>query len=348
MYVLSLVRHLSEIDAENSYHLFSSSWSQRYPGVSYGKNFDLHDRRIPVKVLNFLWNRMSMPPIEKLIQHPVDIAHSPTPLVMPSRSAKQITTVHDLHFYFFRNHSRAEIRRDYPLLVRKHCQKSDAIITVSEWTRKRLLETFSIPAHKVHTIYHGADSFFAEKESDEALELVRKKFQISRPFFLFVGNLEPRKNFVVLLQVFRSMPKEFALVLAGPSGELPQEYRSLLNDRVIITGYVSKQELRSLYQSSIALVLLSLEEGFSLPMVEAMASGTTVIASRIPVFEEIGGDAFYPVDHQDREAIKDAMLKVHSDQELRKELIARGKERARRYDWRKTAEQTLALYKVAV
>ena len=98
VYLENLVRGLSDLDRRNRYLLFSSSWKERFPRRDYGPNFQIHDRRFPVRALNYLWSRASVPSVETLLRQRVDVVHSPTPLVLPTRRAAKVTTVHDLYF----------------------------------------------------------------------------------------------------------------------------------------------------------------------------------------------------------------------------------------------------------
>lgn len=344
VYLLNLVAALSTIDRENRYHLFSSSWKQRYPPHLYGRQFQLHDRRWPVRLLNVAWNRMSWPPIETLLGTAVDIAHSPTPLVIPAKRARRITTVHDLYFHEYPDQTVREVKRDYAALVRKHCGRSDAIITVSEYTKHRLVETLNIPASKIYSIHHGADSYYAEPAAETETNEVRKKLGITRPYFLFVGTKEPRKNLPLLLEAFRDLSQDVELVLAGPEGWGEEPWRNLVTGRVRVSGYVTKAELRALYQGSTALIVPSKDEGFGLPLLEAMAAGAPVIVSDIPVFREIGNEACLRFDAGSGEALREAMQKVLDDSNFRQTFIQKGRDRVKHFSWLETARKTLELY----
>ena len=344
VYLQNIVKELSELDEQNSYHLFSSSWKERYPRTIYGKNFQIHDLRMPVRMLNYLWSHFSKPSMEWLLKLPLDIVHSPTPLIIPARRARKITTVMDLHFYFYPEHTQNEIRKDYARLIQQHSTRSDAIIAISDHTRTQLIEHLNVPASRVYTIHLGADEFYFQNPSESEMQTVKDRFHLQRPYFLFVGAQEPRKNLELLIRAFLQLPADVCLVFAGPRGWGEQAWRQRWNDRMIETGYVSKLDLRALYRGAVALVQPSLEEGFGLPLLEAMSSGTPVLASRIPVFSEICGDAFLPFDNTSDEELQQAMIAVCSDSSLRNQLIARGKERAKKFSWRETAQKTLEIY----
>ncbi|HEY4492478.1 MAG TPA: glycosyltransferase family 1 protein, partial [Acidobacteriota bacterium] len=321
-YLLNLTRALSRIDSQNEYHLFSSSWKERFKMI-YGPNFVIHDWRVPVRSLNYSWHRFSWPPIETLLRSAVDVAHSPTPLLIPSKHAHRVNMVHDLYFYFHPEHTIREMQRDYPALLAKHCKESDAIISVSDYTKEQLVEHLKVPASKVYTIRHGADPFYEIPATQEELDGARKKFGLQRPYFLFVGALEPRKNIPLLLDAFSKLKEDVNLVLAGPDG-WGFDWSSIAHERAIRTHYVAKEELRALYQQGVALVLPSVEEGFGLPLLEAMSAGLPIIASNIPVFREVCSDAFLSFQSNSVEELTSVLARCYSDAELRKDLAARG------------------------
>src|SRR5262245_43958099 len=121
IYLQNLVRALGEIDEENEYYLFSSCWKERFLRTSYPSNLHVRDRKWRVRILNYCWNHLSTPKIESLIGSSLDVAHSSTPLVIPARKARKVTTVHDL--YFVKNPEGAvrEMKRDFPKKVKEHC-----------------------------------------------------------------------------------------------------------------------------------------------------------------------------------------------------------------------------------
>lgn len=339
IYLLNLVGALAKIDSTNEYHLFSSSWKERYAPPRYGANFRIHDRRWPVSILNFTWHRFSLPSIETLTGTGLDIAHSPGPLMMPARNAHRIITVHDLYFYIHPEQTSREIRRDYGDLVRKHCEQADAIIAISDATRQQLIQLLNIPPSRICTIRHGADPFFAVSVPKTESEAVLKKYGVQRPFFLYAGSREPRKNLPNLLTAFNTLEDDVQMVLAGPRDPV-----SVSQARVLETGYVTREELRALYQEALALVLVSLEEGFGLPLLEAMQAGVPVVASDLPAFREVGGDAYLKVDGRSTEEITAALRRIREDENLRRQLAAAGRERAAGFTWEETARKTLELY----
>ena len=343
VYLQNLVSALAQIDSENQYHLFSSSWKERFVSKSYPSNFTIHDKKLPVRLLNYCWNRLAFPPVEVFINQALQVVHSPTPLLIPTRKARSITTVHDLFFFTNPHETVREMQRDFPRLLKKHCMQSDAIITVSEHTKKQLMDLVGIPSSRIYTIRHGVDPYFNDRANEAEIIAITKHFQILRPYVLFVGTREPRKNLKVLLEAMGAFSEDLQLVIAGPEG-WGNEGLELSAD-VIQTNYVSKQDLRALYQKAVTVVYPSLEEGFGLPLLEAMASGVPVIASRIPAFLEVCNNSCLYFDATNPEELAAQIRRVNEDTSLRDSMICKGKERVKKFSWIESATKTLELYR---
>ena len=343
VYVQNLVEALANIDSENRYLLFSSSWKERFGFVPPGPNFKVHDLRWPVRLLNFGWNRLDFPPIEILLKTPIQIAHSPMPLVMPTRTARTVTTVHDLFFFTHPDQTVREMKTDYPRLLKEHCMRSNAIIADSDHIKGQLIDLIGVPSSHIYTIRLGVDDFYFEKVPASESSNTLKRFQISGSYVLFVGTQEPRKNLPVLIEAHRIHGEGMELVIAGPQGwgfNRPQP-----TPDIRWTGYISKSDLRTLYQNATVVVCPSVEEGFGLPLLEAMACQTPVIASRIPVFQEICNDSCLYFDPSNAEELAGLVRKVYEDSSLRDQLISKGKERVKKFTWKETARKTLELYR---
>ena len=342
VYLQNLISALSEVDQQNEYYLFSSSWKERYPPVSHAVNFKICDKHWPVRILNFTWNHLSLPPIEYFLKTSIQVVHSPTPLVIPTRKARTITTVHDLYFFKNPDQTVREMRSDYPKMLKKNCLKSDAIIAVSDYTKKQLIELVGVPSSRIYTIRHGMDSFYLERASTAEKSEALQRLGISLPFLLFVGTQEPRKNLSVLLEAFENLREDVSLVIAGPPGWGIQQME--IPKKAILTGYLPRNDLRALYQQASAIVFPSLEEGFGLPLIEGMASETPVIASQIPAFQEVANQSCIYFDPTSPEELAEKIRSVLHDQLLRETLIAKGKERVKKFSWKETAQKTLDLY----
>jgi glycosyltransferase involved in cell wall biosynthesis len=191
-----------------------------------------------------------------------------------------------------------------------------------------------------------------EPQSDLPVEPLREKFRLPRPYILFVGTLEPRKNIVSLLEAYRriSESRDELLVIVGKKGWF---YESIftkvkeleLNERVRFTGFVSEEEKFALIRHCRIFIYPSLYEGFGLPVLEALSMGIPTITSNISSMPEVAGDAALLTDPGNIAAIAGAMLRLLNDPEKRLELSVKAVRQASRFSWENTAQQTLALYK---
>ena len=264
---------------------------------------------------------------------------------------KQMVTIHDLKYVLHPEFmgSRGKLKSIYlKNLMRhaaKHCEK---LITVSESTRNDLLKVFPhIPklAERTEVVYEAAT--VSMKENPE----IYRRFQMDKPYFLYLGELRPHKNVARVIKAFiqfkaKTAPEsDIRLIVAGKphkSFDMPAAAR---RDDIIFTGYVKDDDAYTLYSNALAYCLPSLYEGFGLPILEAMKCGCPVITSDFSSTAEVAGDAGVLVDPLSVDAISEAFAKIYSDEPFRKELVEKGYEREKEFSWADTAEKTLEIYK---
>jgi glycosyltransferase involved in cell wall biosynthesis len=346
-YIYQLARALGR-RGEDEVTLFSASWKDRARGDLAPDVPDARviDRRIPVRVLNFTWHRLEWPPVEALTKGPYDIAHSPHPLLMPSRSAARVVTIHDLHFLSRPDRAAREIKRDYSTLVGDHARRADRIIVSSQFAAHEIKRHLGVQPEKIAVCPAGAPDWTTPPRSAGA-----------DGYILFVGTLEPRKNIGGLLDAYgrlrERIPHPPRLVLAGAAGQeaglwLESIARAPLAGHIEHRGYVPSSEREALYKGAQLLVLPSFEEGFGLTVLEAMAAGVPVIASNRGSLPEVVGQAGLLVDPDDPETITGAMESLVSDAVLRANCARLGLERVREFSWSQTAGDVRRAYDEAV
>ncbi len=343
-YFEGLVGGLGRVDRENDYVLFSSSWKERPELRPRPENFRLVDRRVPVRVLNALWHRFETPSLDWLAGERLDVAHSPTPLILPTRRGRTIITICDLFFLERPEATSREIRRDYVSLVRSHVRRADAILAISETTARDVQDKLDVPPERITVIHAGLDSRFSAPA--EGVPAAREDY------ILTVASLEPRKNLPKLLEAFALLREggfDGRLRIAGGGGldtpRINETIRRLgLEESVEKLGYVNREALVALYRAARVVVMPSLWEGFGLPLLEAMASETPLVASDIPVHREVAGDAALFAAPGDRRALADAIERAWCDRELRAQLVTRGLERKGHFSWDASAKKARALY----
>jgi glycosyltransferase involved in cell wall biosynthesis len=326
--------------------LFSSSWKDRVDPNGELARASIVDRRVPVRVLNFAWHRLEWPPVEWLVPGTIDIAHSLHPLLMPSRHAARIVTIYDLNFLTHPERTRAEIRRDYPALARDHAHRADRVIVISRFTADQVERLLGVPADRISLCTPGAPAWAP-----------RARPPGGEGYVLFFGTLEPRKNLGVLLDAYerltaggKRMPP---LVIAGKATEqsgpwLKRIAQPPLSNTVRYVGYVDPAKRRELYEGAKLLVQPSFEEGFGLPVLEAMTVGVPVVAANRGALPEVVGDAGPLVDAEDVAGFADAIDAIVNDPVAATSAMTRGLERARHFSWDRTALAMLEAYQAAL
>ena len=323
--------------------VFSSSWKDRLGPVP--KPVHGFDGRVPVGLLNLAWHRLGWPPVEWLTGDTYDVVHSPHPLLIPSRSAQQIVTVHDLDFLDHPDRAEAEVRRDYPGLVKLHVRRADRVIVPSRFTASEVSRRLQVPTDQISVCYNGAPAWTPRTGWPDPGHI------------LFVGALAPRKNISRLLDAYtllleRRGPTCPLLVLAGPPTARPPTWIDRLEEpplknRVRCTGYLDPTALRSLYEDAAVLVLPSLHEGFGLPAVEAMTIGVPVVASNRGALPEVVGEAGLVVNPLEPETIALALERMCVDRPFAHACVERGFQQAAKFTWKASAAALRQAYQAA-
>jgi glycosyltransferase involved in cell wall biosynthesis len=345
-YVRALARRLPELAPAERFIFFSASLRDRYPATRWPANATLVDRRLPVRVLNLAWNRLGWPPLDRLVGARLDLVHSPHPLIVPG-GGRRIVTVHDLFFLKHPERTTAEIRRDYAPLVRDHVRRADGVLTVSEHSAREIRRLLDVPEEKLAVTPNGVDPLYREPAAEEEVAGLLARHRLPRGAILYVGSDEPRKNLDTLIAAHRELHRQRgagtpALVLVGPG---PHRASSGSGPVVHAPGYLDTRDLHALMAACSLLVLVSLEEGFGLPVAEAMSAGLPVVCSGGSALEEVAGEAATLVDPRDPRSIASGLARVLDDPGYARSRREAGLARARLYDWDRTAARTLAFYK---
>lgn len=324
--------------------LFSSSLKHQVDPATL-EGMRVANRRVPVRVLNRLWHRLGWPPVEMLVRGPFDIAHSPHPLMLPTRSAARVVTIHDLDFLTHPERTRDEVQRDYPRLVRQHAHQADHIVVISAYTAGEVHQQLDVPRGSLTVCRPGAPAWKSRPHVPDDGPI------------LFVGTLEPRKNVGGLLDGYERLLEAGEpvpdLLLAGRTTSAARTWldrmaRPPLAGRARYLGYVSEAERRQLFESARLLVLPSYEEGFGLPVLEAMTVGVPVVASNRGALPEVLGDAGLLVDPDDADGLASAMASLLFDRQAAARAAARGIRRSYGFDWRASAEALRSAYAHAI
>jgi len=322
------------------------------PSVGDGLSASVGRLNLGGSAPRIVWEQFGLPALARrdglALLHYVDHA-----LPLWRRPCPVVITVHDLAFYrlpTMYNFSRRHYKQFVGL---RSIRRAARVITPSVATREEIVALAGIDPARVTVIPYGLDEQF--RPLDEAAQRrARTEFDLTRPYFLFVGTLQPRKNLRHLIAAFarltqeRGLPHELVLVggegwLSGDLVRFAGEHR--VADRLRLFGSVPQEKLPALYNCSESLVFPSWYEGFGLPPLEAMACGVPVIASDRTSIPEVVGEAGLLVEPQDVTALAAAMGRILDDEELRLRLRRAGPERARQFSWDRAAGATLDVYR---
>jgi glycosyltransferase involved in cell wall biosynthesis len=346
-YIRNLLRELAHIDQTTEYVLFCKPDDTEIAG-GFGRNF----RAVPEAAGRYSVAEQLTLPLAAWRER-LDLFHAPhyvLPVLTPSRS---VVTIHDcIHLMFPEYLSRVGHAYAYASLWTA-AHKSDRIFTVSEQSKRDILKFFSVPPEKIVVTPNAIDDRFSVSPSQEHLEQIRERYQLSHAYLLYVGNIKPHKNLERLIEAFhlvRSQGRpELELLIIGDEMSRMQSlrrtvHRLQLHRYVRVLGFVPDTTLAVLYRLASVFVFPSLYEGFGLPPLEAMASGTPVVTSNVSSLPEVVGDAAVLVDPYSPEAIAEGILAVLRSSHLRDDLRERGLNRVKAYSWRRSAERVREVY----
>lgn len=347
-YIRNLVAGLAEIDHENQYVLLTGPQGRDALG-ELPENFRVVIERSPVysarELVALSW---------RLLRLRVDLYHS-THYVLPiATPARVVVTIHDIIHLLYPHFLPNRIAFYYAQrMMRRSLTRADRVIAVSENTRSDLMEYFGIDGRSIDVIYNGVDSTFRQKLAEDDLDRWLRQLGIRRPYLLFVGNPKPHKNLDRVIQAYaRALEIEdfdAPLVCVGDRTaaqfKLRQRAEQLgIGDKVRLLGHVAQEALPALYQGATLFLYPTLYEGFGLPVVEAMASGTPVLTSNTSALKEVAGGHAHLVDPLDTERMAKAIARLMGDHEYREGLSEKGVARAGDFRWRLTAELTRQVY----
>lgn len=361
-YTYQLIRHLLKMDKENEYVIFFD-FRVREKDV---KKFALPN--VKIKFYPFSDYKRYLPGAYSEIlgtatlqKENLDVLHSMSGLnrIPMGYGGKTIVTFHDMSMFTIPEYLPAVKRTKNIAVARLMGKKADKVIAVSNSIKEELKKFLNTGEEKISVIYSGLDSRFFEQSVIDASKMLGK-YDITKKYILFLGTLEPSKNIARLLEAFAKFKNsqkqknsgkfEYQLVLAGKRGWLSQEYLHMIKDLglvkdVVFTGYIIGDELVPLFAGAEFFVMPSLYEGFGMTALEAFATKTPAILGQVASLPEIAGDAAFFVNPMDTNEIADAITRFANDKELRESFGQKGLEQAKKFDWEKTARETLEIYK---
>lgn len=345
-YALQLLLGMAGLEANHEYVLLSNRPDHQAQLAAVAGLRDLA-RPFPSRML---WMQLVLP--AQLGAARPDICHYPNSIGPLRSPVPYVVTIHDMTLSLMPRHhplrKRLLVRPLIPLVARRAAR----IITVSSQARDDIVRLLRVPPERVVVIPEAAEARFRPVSAQEQ-ERVRARYGLRRPFVLYIGTLEPRKNLVRLIRAWHSLRRQGAiehqLAIVGAPG---WQYQPIFEeagrlgcaDELVFTGYLPRSDLPALYSAADAFAFPSLAEGFGLPVVEAMACGTPVLISDTPALRELAGEAAVRVNPHSVEAIAHGLAGMLTDRALHDELRRAGLARAGAFSWQRAARETLAIY----
>ncbi|MBX2991727.1 MAG: glycosyltransferase family 4 protein [Bacteroidetes bacterium] len=350
-HALQLAKALREHDTRNEYvlHGWSFGLDVNEIGTLQAPNVSLSLKRIPGDLKRFYWNRLRKPPVEAFVGS-IDIFHSTDPMVPPARRAKRIATVHDCAYKKFPALFESRVLA-WDAYVQRALGVVDAIVVPSEQTMYDVIELFKVEKVKLHVIHPPVDDMFAYQRDSSASN--PGSAVLAKPYILFVGTIEPRKNIASIIKAFEYVRREqrdsIDLVIVGKKGWLFEETMHAIRTSsekasIQYREYVSEDELACLYRQAICFVYPSLYEGYGFPVLEAMASGVPVITSNNSAMREFADGVALLVPPDNIQDIADAIHLLVTNEVRRVEMRQRGLHVIKQFSSRQAARALLTLY----
>ena len=347
-YIVQVLRHLPWEEAEPAYVVFTQQKNlfEELPGITAVSSRLSTQNRL----LRILWEQVVWP--WQARQQNIDLLHSMAFVTPLLSTCPAVITVYDLSFYHFPERFPALQRLYLSSQTRRSCQRARRIITISESSRQDVHHFLGVPLNRIDVVMPGVDPVYQPLPADEVAAF-RHKQGLER-FILHVGTLQPRKNIPVLIEAMaRLQEPDLKLVLVGGKGwlydDIFQQVQALgLANQIVFTGYVPDDDLPLWYNAAELLVFPSVYEGFGLPVVEAMACGTPVIAANSSSIPEAVGEAGLLFAPNDVETLVNQMTAVLTDINLQNKLRQQGLAHAQTFSWERAGRETAAVYKRAL
>lgn len=341
--------HRSESDI--NWHLWYAS--EISDDVRLPEDEHISSSRLPLssKWLNLIWHRGGLPlKVDRHIGYP-DVIHG-TDFVVPPSSCPSVVSVFDLSYALFPEFAHPKLKRYLDRAVPRSIDRAQRVITISESSKRALCEYYEISPNRVSVIHPAADPMF-ERPGESQILAMQAQLGLKRPYFITVGTVEPRKDHLTLLRAFSELHRahpDVSLVIVGRKGWLSDPIMKAINDAsetmpVRHLQGINDDLLPALYAGSLGLIYPSQYEGFGLPLVEAMACGTPVIASSTPVHVEVAEEAALYASVSDATKLAAHMHELATDEQTRQDLIQAGWRRAAAFSWDAAAEQHIEVYR---
>jgi glycosyltransferase involved in cell wall biosynthesis len=347
-YIRNLLRHLARTDQDTEFVLLCGE-ADLGVAAQLGPNF----RAVLEPSPNYSLREQVHVPWVLRRERP-NVYHAPHYVLPAGVRCPSVVTIHDCIHLMFPQYLPNRVAYAYARAqMWSAARRSNCILTVSEASKRDILHLFNVAPEKIVVVYNAIDSHFSVTPSEEAVARVRERYQLDHRFVLYVGNIKPHKNLVRLIEAFDELRRgeldDLKLLIIGDQiSKLPALRRAVhrhkIHKHVRFLGYLADDQLAILYRLASVFAFPSLYEGFGLPPLEAMASGTPVVTSNVSSLPEVVGGAAVLVDPYDVDAIVDGLRRVLTNPTLAAEMRQKGIERAREFSWERSVAKTWGVY----
>ena len=352
-YSRTLVTQLCNLFPENEYVLFSPKKTEKSGLFPPENAVSIYPEHFPLKQFPSWWRSFFMG--RSVEQQKIQLFHglsNELPSDIKKSRARSVVTIHDLIFLRYPDLYKKIDRAIYRRKFYRSCMDADAVIAISEQTKADIIQYFDIKPEKIHVIYQGCSPLYYEKASEEKKSNIRAKYSLPRNYMLYVGTIEERKNLLQLAKARHENNIELPLVVVGRPTPYFEKVRTYISENNVKDIYflqnLDQTELPAIYQMAELFVYPSSFEGFGIPILEALNSGTPVITGRGGCLHETGGPDSLYVNPLEPGEIAESIMKILNNKELKDKMIAAGYEHALLFREGRTAGEMMKLYRSLV
>jgi len=349
-YSRTLVSNLAQTFPEHQYQLFTPKVKTNEETLPFLNSKKLKTI-LPNNQNKAYWRTFSIK--KDLAKHHADIYHGLSheiPFGLHKTDIKSVVSIHDLIIKRYPHYFPFIDRNIYDLKFKYACQNADAIIAISESTKRDIIEFYGIDAEKIKVIYQTCHERFKQKIAAEQLQKIAHKYQLPKHFLLYVGSIIPRKNLNEIIKALATLPKDLQLplVVIGSGKKYKQEVlqtikKLQLEDKILFLK-IDFDDLAAIYQLAHLLIYPSDYEGFGIPILEALHSNIPVLTANNSSLAEAGGKGAFYIEKITTERLSDAMIQLISDKDLREKLVQNGQKHCQKFDSRLLSQQLMELY----
>ncbi|MEO6406894.1 MAG: glycosyltransferase family 1 protein [Ferruginibacter sp.] len=360
-YSRTLIASLLKYCPANKYFLFAPKITNRFSATGFSNIQSIEPSGILSKKFRSLWRSYWI--LNDLKQNNIELYHGLSheiPRGIHSTNIKSVVTIHDLIFEIFPQQYKAIDRFIYRKKFRHACRYTDHIIAISQQTKKDIIELYGIDEQKITVCYQSCDERYALLLNNNQKEFIRKRYALPEKYFLYVGSIIERKNLLGICKAIKqNRDNKIPLVVIGDGKSYKQKVKTYLQENNIIThviflsetaaakeyaSYKNSEDFPAIYQMATAFIYPSIYEGFGIPILEALWSGTPVITTSLSCMPETAGDAAWYVPAGDADALSKAMLGIANNNNIAEEMKLKGWKHAEKFTQKKTAAAVMEVY----